>query len=133
VHNDRKTTKSDSPVGIALVGAFATIAGIGEIVVGLTGNYLGILAHPAGAPLILALCRSKPHGLRLRYLLVLGSDGAEDDGAALRRFGPDQRGNCPPPAATISHDLFWQTQMKRRFVSKNLDYRQGEHAAAHSA
>jgi hypothetical protein len=35
-----------------------TIAGMGEIVVGLTGNYLGILAHPAGAPLILALCRS---------------------------------------------------------------------------
>jgi hypothetical protein len=27
------------------VGAFATIAGIGEIIVGLTGNYLGILAH----------------------------------------------------------------------------------------
>jgi hypothetical protein len=22
------------------------------------------------------------------------------------RFGPDQRGNCPHPAATISHDLF---------------------------
>jgi hypothetical protein len=38
-------TKSGSCVGIALVGAFATIAGIGEIVVGLTGNYLGILAH----------------------------------------------------------------------------------------
>ena len=53
-----KTTKSGSPVGIALVGAFATIAGIGEIVVGLPGNYFGILAHPAGAPLILALCRS---------------------------------------------------------------------------
>jgi hypothetical protein len=29
-----------------------------KIVVGLTGNYLCILAHPAGAPLILALCRS---------------------------------------------------------------------------
>jgi hypothetical protein len=40
-------TKSGSRVGIALVGAFATIAGIGEIIVGLTGNYLGILAHPA--------------------------------------------------------------------------------------
>jgi len=53
-----KTTKSGSPVGIALVGAFATIAGIGEIVVGLPGNYFGILAHPAGAPLILALRRS---------------------------------------------------------------------------
>ena len=51
-------TKSGSRIGIALVGAFATIAGFGEIVVGLTGNYSGILAHPAGAPLILALCRS---------------------------------------------------------------------------
>ena len=79
-----KTTKSGSPVGIALVGAFATIAGIGEIVVGLTGNYLGILAHPAGAPLILALCRSNRTDFGLLYLLVLGSDGAEDDGAALR-------------------------------------------------
>ena len=73
-------TKSASRVGIALVGAFATVANYRRI----NGNYLGILAHPAGAPLILALCRSKPHGFRLRYLLVLGSDGAEDDGAALR-------------------------------------------------
>ena len=38
-------TKSGSRVGIALVGAFATIAGIGEIIVGSTGNYLGVLAH----------------------------------------------------------------------------------------
>ena len=89
-------TKSASRVGIALVGAFATVAGIGEIIVGLTGNYLGILAHPAGAPLILALCRSKPHGFGLRYLLVLGSDGAEDDGAALRPLSH--------PAATLWHD-----------------------------
>ena len=41
-------TKSGSRVGIALVGAFATIAGIGEIIVGLTGNYLGILTHSSG-------------------------------------------------------------------------------------
>jgi heme/copper-type cytochrome/quinol oxidase subunit 1 len=38
-------TKSGFRVGIALVGAFATVAGIGEIIVGLTGNYSGILAH----------------------------------------------------------------------------------------
>lgn len=31
--------------GIILVGAFAFIAGLGEVVVGFTGNYLGILAH----------------------------------------------------------------------------------------
>ena len=48
MRNDRENNK----IGLA------TIAGIGEIVVGLPGNYLGILAHPAGAPVILALCRS---------------------------------------------------------------------------
>jgi hypothetical protein len=49
-------TKSGSRVGIALVGAFATIAGIGEIIVGLTGNYLGILTHcipPATSTIII--------------------------------------------------------------------------------
>jgi uncharacterized membrane protein len=47
-------TKSGSRVGIALVGTFATIAGIGEIIV--TGNYLGILAHsipPATSTIII--------------------------------------------------------------------------------
>jgi hypothetical protein len=33
------------PVGILVVGVFAFIAGLGEIVVGFTGNYLGILTH----------------------------------------------------------------------------------------
>ena len=66
-----KTTKSGSPVGIALVGAFATTAGIGEITLKRTGKYFD-------------------------RLLILR-----------RRFG------------TIK-----QTQVKRRFVSKNLDYRQ---------
>jgi uncharacterized membrane protein len=33
------------PVGIIVVGIFALIAGLGEVVVGFTGNYLGILAH----------------------------------------------------------------------------------------
>jgi hypothetical protein len=33
------------PTGIVVVGAFAFIAGLGEVVVGFTGNYLGILAH----------------------------------------------------------------------------------------
>jgi hypothetical protein len=33
------------PIGIVIVGVFAFIAGLGEIVVGFTGNYLGILAH----------------------------------------------------------------------------------------
>ena len=34
-----KTTKSGSPVGIALVGAFATTAGIGEITLKRTGQH----------------------------------------------------------------------------------------------
>jgi hypothetical protein len=33
------------PAGIVIVGVFAVIAGLGEVVVGFTGNYLGILAH----------------------------------------------------------------------------------------
>lgn len=33
------------PIGIIVVGIFAFIAGLGEVVVGFTGNYLGILAH----------------------------------------------------------------------------------------
>ena len=33
------------PLGITLVGIFAFIAGLGEVVVGFTGNYLGILSH----------------------------------------------------------------------------------------
>ena len=32
------------PIGIIVVAVFAIIAGAGEIVVGMTGNYLGILA-----------------------------------------------------------------------------------------
>jgi hypothetical protein len=75
-----KTTKSGSPVGIALVGAFATTAGIGEITLKMTAWHFD------------------------RFLILR------------RRFG------------TIK-----QTQVRRRFESKNLDYRQGEHAAAHSA
>jgi hypothetical protein len=49
-------TKSGSRVGIVLVGALATIAGIGEMIVGLTGNYLSILAHsipPATSTIII--------------------------------------------------------------------------------
>ena len=69
MRNDRENNKIGLPVGIALVGAFAT--GIGEITLKRTGQYFD-------------------------RLLILR-----------RRFG------------TIK-----QTQVKRRFVSKNLDYRQ---------
>ena len=46
-----KTTKSGFPVGIALLGAFATIAGIDEIVVGLPGNYFGIPGFKVAQPI----------------------------------------------------------------------------------
>ena len=34
------------PIGVLIVGIFALIAGLGEVVVGFTGNFLGILGHP---------------------------------------------------------------------------------------
>lgn len=33
------------PLGIIIAGIFAFVAGLGEVVVGFKGNYLGILAH----------------------------------------------------------------------------------------
>ena len=33
------------PIGIIIVAIFAIIAGIGEIIVGVTGNFLGILSR----------------------------------------------------------------------------------------
>jgi len=68
-------TKSGSRVGIALVGAFATIAGIGEIIVGLTGNYLGILAHsipPATSTIIIGTFYSLG-GLSILTMRKLGA------------------------------------------------------------
>jgi len=67
--------KSGSRVGIALVGAFATVAGIGEIVVCLTGNYLGILAHsipPATSTIIIGAF----YGLRGLSILTMRKSGA---------------------------------------------------------
>ena len=68
-------TKSGSRVGITLVGAFATIAGIGEIIVGLTGNYLGILAHsipPATSTIIIGAFYSLG-GLAILTMRKLGA------------------------------------------------------------
>ena len=68
-------TKSGSRVGIALVGAFATIGGIGEIIVGLTGNYLGILAHsipPATSTIIIGAFYSLG-GLSILTMRKLGA------------------------------------------------------------
>jgi hypothetical protein len=44
-----------------VVGVFAVIAGAGEIIVGVTGNYLGILAHslqPAASTIVIGACYS---------------------------------------------------------------------------
>jgi uncharacterized membrane protein len=68
-------TKSGSRVGIALVGAFATVAGTGEIVVCLTGNYLGILAHsipPAASTMIMGAFYSLG-GLAILTMRKLGA------------------------------------------------------------
>jgi hypothetical protein len=37
--------KPANRTGIVIAGLFAVIAGLGEIIVGFTGNFLGILAH----------------------------------------------------------------------------------------
>ena len=39
-----ESRNQNRPIGITIVGVFATIAGLGEIVVGFTGNYLSILS-----------------------------------------------------------------------------------------
>jgi hypothetical protein len=48
-------------IPIRVVGLFAAVAGIGEIVVGITGNYLGILSHnlpPTGSAIVIGACYS---------------------------------------------------------------------------
>jgi hypothetical protein len=68
-------TKSGSRVVIALVGAFATIAGVGEIIVGLTGNYLGILTRsipPATSTIIIGAFYSLG-GLSILTMRKLGA------------------------------------------------------------
>jgi hypothetical protein len=39
-----ESMNQNRPVGIIIVAVFAILAGLGEIVVGFTGNYLGILS-----------------------------------------------------------------------------------------
>src|SRR5262249_52463497 len=41
--------------GIVAAGAFAIVAGLGEIIVGVTGNYLGILSKPLEPSAVTAL------------------------------------------------------------------------------
>jgi hypothetical protein len=41
--------------GIVAAGVFAIVAGLGEIIVGITGNYLGILSKPLEPSAVTAL------------------------------------------------------------------------------
>src|SRR5262245_14144156 len=41
--------------GIVAAGVFAVVAGLGEIIVGVTGNYLGILSKPPEPSTVTAL------------------------------------------------------------------------------
>lgn len=49
------TSTSRRPRGLVIVGVFAFIAGLGEMVVGYTGNYLGILEHSISPSLATAV------------------------------------------------------------------------------
>jgi len=40
------STEQGRGLGIVAAGVFAIVAGLGEIIVGVTGNYLGILSKP---------------------------------------------------------------------------------------
>ena len=85
MRNGRQTTKFGPPVGIALVGAFATIAGIGEIVVSFDGKLL--LAHLAGAPLIVVPKRRRRMRKRSKCRAVILAPSLPQ---VKRRFGREQ-------------------------------------------
>ena len=104
-------TKSGSRVGNALVGAFATVAGIGEIVVGLTGNYLGILAHsipPATSTIIIGAFYS------LGGLSILTSENWERRSAFFYRLRS--------PGAAIPCDD-WHRSLDRRRRTQDRHWR----------
>jgi len=60
---------------VLIVGAFAAVAGIGEVVVGITGNYLGILSHPM-APSIATAVVGAFYSLGGLFILTLRKWGA---------------------------------------------------------
>jgi len=53
--SDNRPMPPKHHLGLLLVGLFAVIAGLGEIIVGLKGNYLGILSHPIAPSLTTAI------------------------------------------------------------------------------
>jgi hypothetical protein len=62
-------------LGILVVGLLAAIAGIGEIVVGFTGNYLGILSH-AIAPSMATAIIGALYSLGGLFILTMRKWGA---------------------------------------------------------
>ena len=61
--------------GIAVAGVFAIMAGLGEIIVGVTGNYLGILSRPLEPSAVTALVGAC-YGLGGAFILTSKKWGA---------------------------------------------------------
>jgi hypothetical protein len=61
--------------GIVAAGVFATVAGLGEIIVGVTGNYLGILSKPLEPSAVTALVGAC-YGLGGAFILTSKKWGA---------------------------------------------------------
>ena len=118
VRNDREN-KIGLPSGIALVGAFATIAGIGEIVVGSTGNYSGILAHsipPATSTIIIGAFYSLG-GLSIFTMRKLGAALGIFFIACevLGRLYLVMIGIAPSTGGDANQDRHWRLDYARRY------------------
>jgi hypothetical protein len=61
--------------GIVATGVFAIVAGLGEIIVGVTGNYLGILSKPLEPSAVTALVGAS-YSLGGAFILTLTKWGA---------------------------------------------------------
>src|SRR5215475_10335958 len=61
--------------GIVAAGVFAIVAGLGEIIVGVTGNYLGILSKPLEPSAVTALVGAC-YGLGGAFILTSKKWGA---------------------------------------------------------
>src|SRR5262249_8150230 len=73
--------------GIVAAGVFAIVAGLGEIIVGVTGNYLGILSkslEPSSVTALVGACYS----LRGAFILTSTKWGAAPGHGIDRRRDP---------------------------------------------
>ena len=67
--------EQDRGWGILAAGVFAIVAGLGEIIVGVTGNYLGILSKPLEPSAVTALVGAC-YSLGGAFILTLTKWGA---------------------------------------------------------